>query len=273
MSKSFRFLVGPEKREFTIHAALVAHQSTALRAMVYNGCKESILDTVEWDDIDERTFVSFWQFVYTGDYDSPGSTTARPLYGDGSLTSGDKQVEECQVEENAEDEAPVSAEVSVEKEDFDNWETRPRRKKKPTKRERLWNDFKRSWVQEPPAKSVEGSQGDMGMEGGGNRLILHASVYILGERYGIERLMVVALNRLHQALVDVDLSGAGSDDMAGLLRYCYENSAPGKLGELLVHYTTCHVEKLWKNAGFLAVLDDFPTLSKALIGSMLPRLS
>jgi hypothetical protein len=26
---------------------------------------------VEWDKIDERTFISFWQYVYTGEYDTP----------------------------------------------------------------------------------------------------------------------------------------------------------------------------------------------------------
>lgn len=70
-SNLFRFLIGPDKQEFTIHSALVAHQSPVLKALVYGRFKEAMDCSVEWDEIDERTFVSFWQYVYTGEYDTP----------------------------------------------------------------------------------------------------------------------------------------------------------------------------------------------------------
>ncbi|EXL90481.1 hypothetical protein FOIG_16273 [Fusarium odoratissimum NRRL 54006] len=70
-SKPFRFLIGPHQTEYTIHSSLVAHQSPALAAMVNGKSQESREYSVKWDDVDEMVFNSFWQFVYTGDYDTP----------------------------------------------------------------------------------------------------------------------------------------------------------------------------------------------------------
>ncbi|KAK2925298.1 BTB/POZ domain [Fusarium oxysporum f. sp. vasinfectum] len=70
-SKPFRFLIGPHQTEYTIHSSLVAHQSPALAAMVNEKSQESREYSVKWDDVDEMVFNSFWQFVYTGDYDTP----------------------------------------------------------------------------------------------------------------------------------------------------------------------------------------------------------
>ncbi|RBA15808.1 hypothetical protein FPRO05_12415 [Fusarium proliferatum] len=50
-SKVFTFIVGPDKTEFTIHAALVAKQSPVLNI-----------------DLQEDVFLSFWEFAYTGNY-------------------------------------------------------------------------------------------------------------------------------------------------------------------------------------------------------------
>lgn len=38
---------------------------------MYGRFKEAVDGSVVWDDIDEKTFTSFWQYVYTGNYDIP----------------------------------------------------------------------------------------------------------------------------------------------------------------------------------------------------------
>ena len=68
--------MGPQAQEFTIHSTLVAHQSPALSALIDRGFKESNDFCVEWDDIKETVFLSFWQFTYTGDYDTPTKSRA-----------------------------------------------------------------------------------------------------------------------------------------------------------------------------------------------------
>ncbi len=68
MSSPFKFVVGPDEREFTIHSALVAAQSPSLDALVNGHMKEASEQCVKWDETDEHTFVCFSQFAYTGDY-------------------------------------------------------------------------------------------------------------------------------------------------------------------------------------------------------------
>ncbi|MFW8505878.1 hypothetical protein ACOIBK_28400, partial [Klebsiella pneumoniae] len=58
----------------TIHSDLVALQSPVLSALVNGGLSESISQSVKWDDIDEPSFLSFWEFTYTGDYDVSDAT-------------------------------------------------------------------------------------------------------------------------------------------------------------------------------------------------------
>ena len=54
-SKPFKFLIGTDKKEFTIHSAFVAQQSKALQVVVNGPFKESTDGSVVWDDIEEDT--------------------------------------------------------------------------------------------------------------------------------------------------------------------------------------------------------------------------
>lgn len=69
-SKPFRFIVGPEQREFTASAALIAHQSATLRTLIYGNFCEARNGCVTLDWVDEYTFTRFIQYAYTGDYDA-----------------------------------------------------------------------------------------------------------------------------------------------------------------------------------------------------------
>jgi hypothetical protein len=77
-SKPFRFSVGLHKREFTIHSAVVAHQSTALSSLVNGEMKEARDFHVTWESVDEETFIHFSQYTYTGDYDGAQSPLIQP---------------------------------------------------------------------------------------------------------------------------------------------------------------------------------------------------
>ncbi|KAJ6781697.1 hypothetical protein PWT90_09506 [Aphanocladium album] len=67
-SEPFTFIVGEERREFTIHSALVANQSECLKKLVKGEFLEGTTNKVMWTHVDELTFMCFWQYVYTGDY-------------------------------------------------------------------------------------------------------------------------------------------------------------------------------------------------------------
>ncbi|KAK2925628.1 SKP1/BTB/POZ domain superfamily [Fusarium oxysporum f. sp. vasinfectum] len=71
ISKVFTFIVSPEETEFTIHSALVAKQSPVLNVLVNGPFKEALEQRVKWPDLDEATFLSFWEFAYSGNYAKP----------------------------------------------------------------------------------------------------------------------------------------------------------------------------------------------------------
>lgn len=64
----FRFLVGPDKQEFFLHASLVASQSKVLDSLVNGAMKEAEDGCTTWENVSEDTFVRFARYIYTGDY-------------------------------------------------------------------------------------------------------------------------------------------------------------------------------------------------------------
>lgn len=71
------FKIGPKKREFFIHSALVASLSPSLKQLVDGPWAESTSGVVEWEHVDEATFVHFCQFAYTTSYDVQQSPSVR----------------------------------------------------------------------------------------------------------------------------------------------------------------------------------------------------
>ncbi|KAL6252370.1 hypothetical protein RBB50_000088 [Rhinocladiella similis] len=70
-SDPFRFLIGPDKKPFHVHSALIAKHSDTLAALVTNGMLESEQRCAVFDDVDEDTFLHFLEFAYTGEYTVP----------------------------------------------------------------------------------------------------------------------------------------------------------------------------------------------------------
>lgn len=67
-SKIFKFLVGPNEKEFIVHEAVLHELSEPLRVLLGGPFKEARESTVAWPDVDENTFVRFVEWAYTGSY-------------------------------------------------------------------------------------------------------------------------------------------------------------------------------------------------------------
>ncbi|KPM38729.1 hypothetical protein AK830_g7834 [Neonectria ditissima] len=278
MSRPFRFLIGPQEEEFTIHAALVAHQSSPLRALVQAAFKASDL-CVKWNDINVTTFVSFWQFVYTGDYDTPEHLVT--VVSDTTAGSEDKvqgvendtaALPETSYDYAARPETPDDGEVPVPARSppsipNGDWSpVLPKSKKKKTrmtKRESAWMFFKAMSDEYTPLEDEkifkEGTAG----------LLHHAEVYVLGDRYGILRLMNRSWQKIHQALISVKIDERNIGGLLAVLRFCFEGLVPYELEELLIHYASAKVEHLWKYKEFSEFLESCGRFSKALVGTMI----
>ncbi|RYP15278.1 hypothetical protein DL765_005802 [Monosporascus sp. GIB2] len=70
-SKLFRFLVGPERKEFVVHSLPFSRLSRALDALINGDISEACEGIAVWDDMDSDTFVRFSEFAHSGDYTTP----------------------------------------------------------------------------------------------------------------------------------------------------------------------------------------------------------
>ncbi|CVL07279.1 uncharacterized protein FMAN_15368 [Fusarium mangiferae] len=295
-SKPFRFLIGPLQTEYTIHSALVAHQSPALDAMVNGKFQESRERCVKWEDVDEIVFNSFWQFVYKGDYDTP-----EPLppdqrtsgLGDHKSDTADKPAEAEVLTEpeepEREEQEPQDPEPEEPEEEFGSgsdltemswpyisWVPRAlspisaigQEKKTSVEKSLLWGKFLRSWEIQP-----ETIDADISLKDQANPLVHHAKVFTLADRYGIERLSEVSQRKLYDELTDLRIKGVDHKSTVELVRYTFEDLVPEQLRYMVVEFSACEVEKLWRFEEFEKLLEKHGILSKALIGRLLYRLA
>lgn len=285
-SKPFRFIVGPQKREFTIHSALVAHQSRALNTLVNGVMQEAQDGYATWEHVDERTFVRFSQYAYTGDYHGaapflPASTTSNTVpNGPGHPESSGKLGATTSIVPNG---ASLASHPVLSS--FFTTNTLPNRASQPvyepsppktptsTKRDILWDAFENAQCYNlgnhslsAPRKNTNPREEYAGV------FLSHARLYVFADCYGILRLERLSFTKLHRALVAFELYDARIDGIIELLRYCYEDAAPERLRGLVVHFAACHVEKLCKSDDFQTLLEAHGELSKALVGKLLARL-
>ncbi|KAK2593603.1 hypothetical protein QQS21_008691 [Conoideocrella luteorostrata] len=262
-SRLFKFLVGKDKREFTIHAALLASQSPALDAVVMGDFKESAERCVEWPDVNEDTFTSFWQYIYTGDYHSMAVTSpASAASSDCQPTPSQSRASAVEYGDRSWNEGPA---VDGERVDNDLLNTAGRMRKQQV----LWANFQWSWTSELELEVVER---ETGFASYGDMLVHHAKVYVLADRYIFTGLVNASFKKLHEALVQFDASDNATDGATDLVRFCYTGLVPERLTRMVIHFAACKMEIMWKNETFQALVKEDGDLSAALITSMMLRI-
>ncbi|KAI1489248.1 hypothetical protein F5X96DRAFT_684202 [Biscogniauxia mediterranea] len=74
------FLVGPERKRFSIHSGALQSLSTRLDSHIFflemSESRGEPTQPIDWPTVDVDTFLRFSQFVYTGDYDVPAPTSS-----------------------------------------------------------------------------------------------------------------------------------------------------------------------------------------------------
>ncbi|KAL2143314.1 hypothetical protein VTI28DRAFT_10557 [Corynascus sepedonium] len=235
-SKVYRFSVGPFKREFAIHSALVETQSPILNTFVNNAnFKEAVDGRAELKNVDEQTFAAFVEYAYTGTY-SAASTTKFSVADDDSEHRSQLQG----------DFIPHNAVRNKS----------ARKAEMPKLRQKLLQVITdacpRDYRPRIDARDVpHAAAGDLEL------LLYHVRIYIFAECYGVSRLMDLSFYNLGQMLVGSELRKGEEvdvEDLAILLRYCYDEPAPETLKLLLLRYTACNLKKVWKSGSFQKLL-------------------
>ncbi|KAI0852812.1 hypothetical protein F5Y00DRAFT_155049 [Daldinia vernicosa] len=289
-SKPFRFLVGPDKKEFSMHAELVARMSKPLWTLVNGEWKESKERFTEWPDVDEGTFVRFCEFAYTGDYKAaePFEDTPEVLNGEksseatastpGPTVNGERIIEEASAYDEPSPEDPWDTLRITKKSKARKYSPYPGESPSPpSNKDIMWRKFQEEINDEPDRRVKETSNTDPS-KNYSEVLLSHARLYALADCYDIDTLMGLSIRKLHRTLKVFNLhKGARVTDVAQLVDYSYKNTMnkgdePDKLRSLLATYVACNIEEMWPNVYFQDVLESADA-SKAIIGELLRRLN
>ncbi|EXM16532.1 hypothetical protein FOTG_15179 [Fusarium oxysporum f. sp. vasinfectum 25433] len=265
--------------ELVSNKALVAHQSPALAAMVNEKSQESREYSVKWDDVDEMVFNSFWQFVYTGDYDTPeplrptrktsgredhkSGTAHEPAEVEAEAEAGPAAIPEVGIEEllSAFPDWPNVSATETESESESEPEAQAQAQAQAVQKSLLWDSFLRR--RESPHEVIDII--DKPQKGQANPFVHHARVFTLANRYGVKRLAEVSHGKLHHDLVDLERQDMDSKNVVELVRYAFEELVPDQLRDLVVHFSACVVERIWGDKIFQELLEKHGILSEALI--------
>lgn len=250
-SEPFRFYVGPDKTEYSIHSDLVSRQSKVLAALVYNCMKETTERCVTWEDIETLTFARFAEFVYTGTYTNPQPAPSSSLsaYDSGGLPCGS--------------ESPVYK--SGRRQRTNQWRTS-------TEQSAFWQ-FKLDWAADGTVDCLDNPAASYKSDEDFTDVFLaHAKVYVLADRYSIPTLMDVSIKKLLRALNGFTMFEQRTGDVVALLEYSCTNG-PGHLENLVAAYCGCFLKRLWGDSLFRVLCVQHPEIAFMLMGNFLNATS
>lgn len=230
---------------------------------------------MHWEDIDGRTFASFWEYAYTGNYDIPEPEP--PIVPEHPVPTPPLEAEEVVMPESeAVPEQVADVEVPVAPELWGtDWDIPSKKKKAAKSRKEMLRDFEKSWgVDLRVPVNHRSYVSEAVPESFGESVVHHAKVYILADRYGIIQLMNISFEKLLQALVGCGVSQMKLNGVVTLLRFCFIDTedVPQRLQQMVAHYAACKVEKLWKSEDFQDLLEASGSFSRLLIGKVTLRL-
>ncbi|KAI5925362.1 hypothetical protein F4810DRAFT_660166 [Camillea tinctor] len=253
-SKTFRFLVGLNKKEFILHAALVAHLSKPLATLVNGQMKEAREGYAEVPEFDEGTFALFCQFAYTGDYKVP-----LPLPRSITPNSTPAPIPGTKAQPRTANRYAGTPIISLDS----------------SRSCVLCENFRETTYTIPgPHPPPEGTLLTGPPKTMSEVFLSHARVYVLADYYDIDRLKIRSLVKLHYSLANFELKSETLDYIVVLTEYCFKNTVDkgnekDQLRELVLRYVAWKVDKLWKSNAFHELLDGSAEVSKSVIGAMI----
>ena len=269
----FRFLVGKHQRPMTVHTALVAEQSSALRALVSGFMEEANIGTAVWEDVEEDTFAQFAQFVYTGDYPPPSCKTTE-----------DPQVAAPEPIEFADEVVALQEPEQDMSQNLNDWgELTPKERRAAKKRgtqsiKRVaFHDL--TYKASSSAKFVDMCRirsNESSSEDYGPVFLGHARLYVFAEKWGVRSLKDLVLQKLHVTLREYKPYEARYGDVVELIRYAYENTPSCKrmdgLRELATQYVAHETPQIAGSEPCLSLVEDGGPFAKDLLSMVLEKV-
>ncbi|RYO98324.1 hypothetical protein DL764_007125 [Monosporascus ibericus] len=219
--EAFRFLVGPERKEFVVHSLPFSRLSRALDVLINGTMSEACEGTVVWDDMDPDTFVRFSEFAHSGDYTTPKIELRTEPF---EHTGGQMSIKAEELSQWAADDEEEAFSI--------DYKTRKEMRKGSV------HDVRRFIAaSSPPPGPVSNPQRVEEPGADYKKLLLcHIQLYIVGDKYCIPDLTALTNHKLHRAFQASCDGYQHLEDIADVARYAYTNTVKGdKLRTLLSH--------------------------------------
>ncbi|KAG6309265.1 hypothetical protein E4U22_004089 [Claviceps purpurea] len=222
-------VVGEDKREFLLHSDLVKRESEALGEIIDASFAEGREAYVVLRDDNAETISAFAQFIYTGDYrlsfDMSAPDSANESHDKGNHGNNVAQFSRphnglwrlfiqrnhYEDQKNSSDSYMAPCEASC-----------------------------KTWPETDDLDVPYLNIGHMDKDYS-ELFISHARVFVFAHYYGVEALMDLSMQRLHEALCAFSLSRERIGDILALIRYCYERPGPEKLKKMVAMYSAAVV--------------------------------
>jgi hypothetical protein len=230
------FVIGKSRRRFSVHAALAGSFPKEILQPPING------------QIDEVVFGRCCEFVYSGNYSVPLPTTD-PCGDDGDETS-DSQALSCG---SARRWDPMNHQGNL----FHS-----------TALPDICAFIKGKLDKAPLDEDGEVSNNDPA-DNYANVFLSHAEVYSFAYTTHWGSLCALSLYRLIRSLASFTLFEERTGDIVKLLKFVFEEKENmHDMRDVLVHYAAWNVEILMRDADFRQLLDQVPSLEKAIFRAM-----
>ncbi|KAI1138071.1 hypothetical protein F5Y05DRAFT_50249 [Hypoxylon sp. FL0543] len=240
-SEPFKFLVGPDRKEYFIHREVFTTISPVLQVLITGRMREAREGVAVWDDIEERYFLDLCEFAYSGTYTAPRlEDSPRPVPLPYRPQGGAAEVFGRRINRVI----PNLGDM-----DFRPGVTRFFRK-----------------YRSPSGARIPYREG-IGEKDGTEILLRHANVYVLADRYDVADLRALALYREAEALSTVDDTWDNFPAIVKLIKFTYENTVErDKLRELVTTYLYLKGEELLLHPEMQSLLKDCPDFTfRALV--------
>ncbi|CZR51231.1 uncharacterized protein PAC_01106 [Phialocephala subalpina] len=282
LSRPFKFVIGTDEIPITVYEAAIAAQSPALASLVQGGMTESLSAEVKWEDVDKGTFLRFVEFIYSGDYSTPQSL---PVQSNQRLSQSLRTGIITEEIMPAEPFLQKAVDVST---DWDTWaESRPKKGKKGDRTRSFpaipaLESFNSLSYPVPKTQSIfantcEHAIGDG--KGENSVFLIHASLYVLADKWGVDSLKQLTLSKLHRALAAFHLDISNVQNLVELVRYAYLDEqtlelehGTDQLRGLICHYIAANARVTAECAAFTDLLKEEGALASDVWKIAAPRI-
>ncbi|KXH45120.1 hypothetical protein CSIM01_01249 [Colletotrichum simmondsii] len=261
-SRNVKFIVGPEKKEFTVYESSFASLSPPLRALLTGGFQESNEGKVIWDDTDPVTFVLLVQYAYSGDYSLPETTPAVLEVIEENTTSGDGS---SRLGSDAPNQLPLSMKVRLQG-------TQHRGSYYHFAQEKFLN-FSSQQASLEFGFETQGADSIKELEKAcwhseylRSMCKSHVRLYFLADKYAIEDLQKLCLAKVHYFLSNCPRTQKLKYVVRAFVPFIYHRTVSGDpLRKLFVHYIIADMKHHSGNPRFKALRRDVPEFALDLL--------